>query len=104
MLPIPGVARLADALVGLGGVLADGIDVAVVSALHALVNICKRTGEGSRGESLGPLPSLPMGATTPGDGSQQPLAPQPALTQLMVGSGHGKSLGPLQNSTTCVPS
>lgn len=60
VLPIPGVARLADALVGLGGVLADGIDVAVVSALHALVNICKRTDEGSKGESLGPLPPVPM--------------------------------------------
>lgn len=59
VLPIPGVAGLADALVGLGGVLADGIDVAVVSSLHTLVNICKRTGEGSRGESLGPLPLSP---------------------------------------------
>lgn len=60
VLPIPSVAGLADALVGLGGVLADGIDVAVVSALHALVNICKRTGEGSKGESLGPVPPVPM--------------------------------------------
>lgn len=75
MLPIPGVAGLADALVGLGGVLADGVDVAVVGALHALINICKRTGEGSNGESLWPLPPVPMGATAQGDGSQQPLAP-----------------------------
>lgn len=58
VLPIPGVARLADALVGLGGVLADGIDVAVVGALHALVNICKRTGEGAKGraQDLHPCP------------------------------------------------
>lgn len=52
VLPVTGVARFAGALVGLGSVLADGINVAVVSALHTLINICK-TGEGSNGESLG---------------------------------------------------
>lgn len=44
VLPIAGVARLADALVGFRGVLADGIDVAAVSALHALVHICNGRG------------------------------------------------------------
>lgn len=63
VLPVAGVAGLADALVGLGGVLADGIDVAVVGALHALVDICKGRGGGERwGEPGGGLPHLPMGA------------------------------------------
>lgn len=44
VLPIASVAGLADALVGFRGVLADGIDVAAVGALHALVHICKGRG------------------------------------------------------------
>lgn len=49
VLPITGVARLADTLVGLGCVLADGINVTAVSALHALVHICKgRGGDGNK--------------------------------------------------------
>lgn len=51
VLPIAGVARLADALVGFRGVLADGVDVAAVGALHALVHICK--GRGGDGQSRG---------------------------------------------------
>lgn len=50
VLPVTGVARLADALVGLGGVLADGVDVAVVGALHALVDICQGRDGGRDGE------------------------------------------------------
>lgn len=43
----PLVAWLADAFVGLGSVLADGIDVAVVRALRALIHVdCPCWGEG----------------------------------------------------------
>lgn len=47
VLSITNVAGLADALVGLGCVLADGINVTAVSAFHALIHICK--GKGSDG-------------------------------------------------------
>lgn len=43
----PLVAWLAEAFVGLGRVLADGIDVAVVGALRALIHVdcpCRRGG------------------------------------------------------------
>lgn len=39
VLSITSVAGLADALVGLGCVLADGINVTTVSAFHALIHI-----------------------------------------------------------------
>lgn len=39
MFTIPRVARLADALVGPWGVLADSVNVAVVSPLHTLIHI-----------------------------------------------------------------
>lgn len=41
VLSIPSVTRFADALVRFGSVLADGIDVAVVSPIDTFVNICK---------------------------------------------------------------
>lgn len=49
----PLVAWLAEAFVGLGRVLADGIDVAVIRALRALVHVdwpCVRGGRGNAGE------------------------------------------------------
>lgn len=54
VLPIASVAGLADALVGFRGVLADGIDVAAVGALHALIHICKGRGgdRQSRGQGI----------------------------------------------------
>ena len=39
MFTVPRVARLADALVRPWGVLADGVDVAVVGPFHTLVHI-----------------------------------------------------------------
>lgn len=39
MFAVPFVARLADALVRLQGVLADGVDAAVVERLRALVHV-----------------------------------------------------------------
>lgn len=40
VLPIPGEARLADALVGPGGVLTDGVNVAIVGSLNTFIDIC----------------------------------------------------------------
>ena len=79
VLPVAGVAGLADALVGLGGVLADGVDVAVVGALHALVDICKGRGGGSDGESRGA--ALPVSPREPLPEAMKPSSPpafQPA--------------------------
>lgn len=42
LLAVSLVARLADAVVGLGRVLAEGVDVAVVRTLGALVCICTK--------------------------------------------------------------
>lgn len=42
MFPISGVSGLTDALVGFGGVLAEGVNVAVVGPLNAFVDICGR--------------------------------------------------------------
>lgn len=41
VLPVPRVAGLADALVRPWGILADGIDVAIVRAFHTLIYICQ---------------------------------------------------------------
>lgn len=43
-LPFAGVADLAHALVQLGGVLANGIRVAVIEPQGALIHVCKETG------------------------------------------------------------
>lgn len=42
---VPRVARLADTLVRPWGVLADGIDVAMVRAFHTLVYVCQGRGD-----------------------------------------------------------
>lgn len=45
LLAVSFVARFADAVEGLGRVLAQGVDVAVIGALCALIHICTSNGE-----------------------------------------------------------
>lgn len=112
MLPVAGVARFADALVGLRGVLADGIDVAVVSALHALIDICKGRGrEMGRAGGLYPIapleplleamkpssPPVPQPAHDPERLEEQCSTPSPDTTGDGLTVGHGASLGPLMS-------
>lgn len=53
-LPFAGVADLAHALVQLGGVLANGIRVAVIEPQGALIHVCKETaGSGGAGGGEG---------------------------------------------------
>lgn len=53
-LPFAGVADLAHALVQLGGVLANGIRVAVIEPQGALIHVCKETaGSGGAGDGEG---------------------------------------------------
>ena len=126
MLPIAGVAGLADALVGLGGVLADGVDVAAVGALHALVDICRGEAGGAMGGAGGALPVSPLEPSSEARKPSSPPAsqpaherqrlkgamlllcslvasPHPALTQWVMVSGWVLERHVLPTSTACVP-
>ena len=82
------VARLAEAFVGLGRVLADGIDVAVICALRALVHVDCPCGGGENTWS-----SVAAGA----GGQGAPSAPHlPWITGVINSNSH--------HTTVCVTS
>lgn len=88
VLPVPRVAGLADALVRPWGILADGIDVAIVRAFHTLIYILRsfamlggarvdqqeeqaEPGDAPRAHGLELRAAGPRGCRSPGEGARR---------------------------------